>query len=220
MKLEGSAFDPLINSTLPVTSLRASPDVLGSAKIGDWSAMITGRLGYAWGATLIYVKGGAAFVRVETSVLDQCATTAAGCGNWLISTSDSKTVTTGTLGGARPNDLKIVYFRCGCLSSSYGWWTTGAAARRTSHLVLKQSGDLLNWRPRSKGSRTPIAELGEAAACVACRDIGSLRMCFRGVHHGAVSDAAYSICRSSFLACRTSSRTRARSAIASPVRRP
>lgn len=59
----------------------------------------TGRLGYAWGATLIYVKGGAAFVRVETSVLDQCATTAAGCGNWLISTSDSKTVTTGTLGG-------------------------------------------------------------------------------------------------------------------------
>jgi hypothetical protein len=121
---------------------------------------------------------------------------------------------------ARPNDLKIVYFRCGCLSSSYGWWTTGAAARRTSHLVLKQSGDLLNWRPRSKGSRTPIAELGEAAACVAGRDIGSLRMCFRGVHHGAVSDAAYSICRSSFLACRTSSRTRARSAIASPVWRP
>jgi hypothetical protein len=115
---------------------------------------------------------------------------------------------------ARPNDLKIVYFRCGCLSSSYGWWTTGAAARRTSHLVLKQSGDLLNWRPRSRGSRTPIAELGEAGACVACRDIGSLRMCFG---HGAVSDAAYSICRSSFLACRTIPRTRARSAIASPV---
>jgi outer membrane immunogenic protein len=100
MKLEGSAFDPLINSTLPVTSVRGSPDVLGTAKIGDWYGMITGRLGYAWSAyTLIYIKGGAAFVPVQASVLDQCAATAAGCGNWLISTSDSKTITTGTLGG-------------------------------------------------------------------------------------------------------------------------
>jgi outer membrane immunogenic protein len=99
MKLEGSAFDPLINSTLPVTAVRATPDVLGSAKIGDWYAMITGRVGYAWGATLIYIKGGGAFVPFQTSFVDQCAATAAGCGNWLISTSDSKTITYGTLGG-------------------------------------------------------------------------------------------------------------------------
>jgi outer membrane immunogenic protein len=100
MKLEGSAFDPLINSTLSVTAVRGSSDVLGTAKIGDWYGMITGRLGYAWNAyTLIYIKGGAAFVPVQASVLDQCAVTAAGCGNWLVSTSDSKTITTGTLGG-------------------------------------------------------------------------------------------------------------------------
>jgi len=99
MKLEGSAFDPLINPTLPVTAVRANPDVLGSAKIGDWYAMITGRVGYAWGATLIYIKGGGAFVPFQTSFVDQCAVTAAGCGNWLISTSDSKTITYGTLGG-------------------------------------------------------------------------------------------------------------------------
>jgi outer membrane immunogenic protein len=99
MKLEGSAFDPLLNPTLSIASVGGTPDVLGRAKIGDWYGMITGRLGYAWGATLIYVKGGAAFVPVEASVIDQCAVTAAGCGNWLISTSDSKTVTTGTLGG-------------------------------------------------------------------------------------------------------------------------
>jgi outer membrane immunogenic protein len=99
MKLEGSAFDPLINSSLPVTAVRGTPDVLGSAKVGDWYAMITGRLGYAWGSTLIYVKGGAAFIPIQASVLDQCAVTAAGCGNWLISTSDSSTITTGTLGG-------------------------------------------------------------------------------------------------------------------------
>src|SRR5262249_40095864 len=96
MKLEGSAFDPLINSTLPVTAVRATPDVLRHAKVGDWYGMITGRLGYTWGAALIYVKGGAAFVPFQTSVVDQCA--AAGCGNWLISTSDSKTIVTGTLG--------------------------------------------------------------------------------------------------------------------------
>jgi hypothetical protein len=36
--------------------------------------------------------------------------------------------------------------------------------------VLKQSGDLLNWRPKSRRSQTPIAELGQSrAACGACR---------------------------------------------------
>ncbi len=98
MKLEGSAFDPLLSPTLSIATVGGTPDVLGRAKVGDWYAMITGRLGYAWGAALIYVKGGAAFVPVEASVLDQCAVTV-GCGNWLISTSNSKTVTTGTLGG-------------------------------------------------------------------------------------------------------------------------
>jgi outer membrane immunogenic protein len=100
MKLEGSAFDPLISASRSVASFRGTPDVLGSAKVGDWYGMITGRLGYTWGRTLIYVKGGAAFVPVQASVLDQCNTTATGCGNWLTSTSASTdTVTTATLGG-------------------------------------------------------------------------------------------------------------------------
>ena len=50
-------------------------------------------LGYAWDRWLLYVKGSAAFVRTEASVLDACQNTASGCGNWLISTSGSKTVT-------------------------------------------------------------------------------------------------------------------------------
>ena len=95
MKLQGSAFDPLRSTTLSAVT----PDVQGSAKAGDWYGMITGRLGYAWGTTLLYVKGGAAFVPVQASVLDQCTNVAAGCGNWLTSTSVSKTVTTGTVGG-------------------------------------------------------------------------------------------------------------------------
>jgi len=55
---------------------------------------------------------------------------------------------------AHRNALKIARFRCGYLSSFCGRWTTGAAARPTSHLVLKQSGALLNWRPKGRRSQT------------------------------------------------------------------
>jgi outer membrane immunogenic protein len=111
LRLQGSNFDPLVSPVLTVAALRGTPDVLGSAKLGDWYGMVTGRLGYAWGQALIYIKGGAAFVRVNASVIDQCNTVAAGCGNWLIATSDSKTITTATLGGglewALPYNLSI-----------------------------------------------------------------------------------------------------------------
>jgi outer membrane immunogenic protein len=88
MKLEGSAVDP-----------RTSSDVLGSAKIGDWYAMITPRLGYAWDRTLLYVKAGVAFVPVQASVVDSCFSIAAGCNNSVISTAGSHTFTTYTVGG-------------------------------------------------------------------------------------------------------------------------
>jgi outer membrane immunogenic protein len=61
--------------------------------------MVTGRLGYAWDRTLLYVKGGVAFVPTRASVVDVCQNTVAGCGNWLISTAGSNTVTTWTVGG-------------------------------------------------------------------------------------------------------------------------
>jgi outer membrane immunogenic protein len=94
MHLSGQAFDP---ST--IVSTQTTLDVLGSAKVGDWYGMVTGRLGYARDRTLLYVKGGAAFVPTRASVLDACQNTAAGCGNWLISTSGSNTATTWTVGG-------------------------------------------------------------------------------------------------------------------------
>jgi len=94
MHLSGQAFDP---NTIVRT--QTTLDVQGSAKLGDWYGMVTGRLGYAWDRTLLYVKGGAAFVPTQASVVDACQNTAAGCGNWLISTSGSSTVTTWTLGG-------------------------------------------------------------------------------------------------------------------------
>jgi outer membrane immunogenic protein len=99
MRLKGSAFDPLISPTLTVAAFRGTPDVLGSAQAGDWYAMVTGRLGYAFGNVLAYAKGGAAFVPTRASILDNCNNVAAGCGNWIISTAASDTVTTGTIGG-------------------------------------------------------------------------------------------------------------------------
>jgi outer membrane immunogenic protein len=99
LSLKGAAFDPLLAPNLPVTALRTSPDVLGSAKVGDWYGMITGRLGYGWDRALIYVKGGAAFVPVRGSVSDTCLVTAGGCGNWIVSTAAKDTVTTWTVGG-------------------------------------------------------------------------------------------------------------------------
>jgi outer membrane immunogenic protein len=99
LKLEGSAFDPLINPTLTVAAFRGTPDSLGSARIGDWYAMVTGRLGYAFDRVLVYAKGGAAFIPVRAAVVDTCAAVPAGCGNWLISTFVDNTITTWTIGG-------------------------------------------------------------------------------------------------------------------------
>lgn len=100
LKLEGSAFDPLLNPGLPVTAVGGTPDVLGTARVGDWYGMITGRLGYAaWDRVLLYVKGGAAFVPVRASVIDTCNTNATGCGNWITSTAVDDTLTTWTVGG-------------------------------------------------------------------------------------------------------------------------
>lgn len=94
LKLSGQSFDPRT-----IVSTQTTPDVLGSAKVGDWYGMVTGRLGYAFDRVLLYVKGGAAFVPTRASVLDQCQAPGTGCGNWLISTSGSNTASTWTIGG-------------------------------------------------------------------------------------------------------------------------
>jgi outer membrane immunogenic protein len=94
MRLRGNAFDP--NT---IISTQTTLDTLGSAKVGDWYGMATGRLGYAWDRTLLYVKGGVAFVPTKSSVVDTCQNTAIGCGNWLIATSSKDTTATWTVGG-------------------------------------------------------------------------------------------------------------------------
>jgi outer membrane immunogenic protein len=94
-------------------------------------------LGYAFDRVLLYVKGGAAFVRTQASVLDQC--TATGCGNWLISTSGSETVTTWTVGGGvewafAPNwSVKGEYMFIGL--DNHEFQTTGFATTSSGAVV-------------------------------------------------------------------------------------
>ena len=76
MNLSGSAYDPFFATEVSTT------------KVGDWYAMVTGRLGYSWDRAMIYVKGGVAFVDVEQSI--------AGLG---YAASTSNTEATWTVGG-------------------------------------------------------------------------------------------------------------------------
>ncbi|MFD2182891.1 outer membrane protein [Rhodoplanes azumiensis] len=77
LSVEGSAYDPLRGT-----------GYYASSKAGDWYGMITGRLGYSWDRALLYVKGGVAFVDVESTYTIPGAS---------ISLSD--TVATWTVGG-------------------------------------------------------------------------------------------------------------------------
>jgi outer membrane immunogenic protein len=64
LSLQGSAIDP--------NSVGLGSDTVDSTRVGDWYGVIAGRLGVAFGPTLIYVKGGLAFVDVSSSIVDNC----------------------------------------------------------------------------------------------------------------------------------------------------
>jgi outer membrane immunogenic protein len=83
LRLTGSAIDPFDGPAFSLAS---------TTRIGDWYGMVTGRLGYAWDRAMVYVKGGVAFVDVETSVTDPIFNP-----GFVASTSDS--TATWTLGG-------------------------------------------------------------------------------------------------------------------------
>ncbi len=87
MRLKGTAPDPL------------SPafDTVAQSRIGDWYGFAGGRLGYAWDRTLVYAKGGAAFVNAHRGTIDACS--GGGCGPGLISATKDETLTTWAVGG-------------------------------------------------------------------------------------------------------------------------
>jgi outer membrane immunogenic protein len=76
LNLEGSALDPL--------DPRLPQNLTSTTKIGDWYGMITGRLGVTWDRTLLYVKGGVAFVDVENTIADPLP-----AGSGLLATSSN-----------------------------------------------------------------------------------------------------------------------------------
>ena len=76
MKIKGSAVDPY---SIPT---RGS-DTTDATKIGDWYAVIAGRVGYAWDRVLVYGKGGVGFANISSSATDVCNTGA--CGGGLLS---------------------------------------------------------------------------------------------------------------------------------------
>jgi outer membrane immunogenic protein len=52
LKLDGAAFDPFLGPGVTIAAPFV-PDVLGAARVGDWYAMVTGRLGYAFDRWMI-----------------------------------------------------------------------------------------------------------------------------------------------------------------------
>jgi len=88
LRMTGSSPDPL------------SPglDTVSSARIGDWYAVATGRLGWVFAPEwLVYVKGGAAWTDLHASVVDSC--TVFPCGPDTVNANGSKTPTGWTAGG-------------------------------------------------------------------------------------------------------------------------
>jgi outer membrane immunogenic protein len=71
-------------------------DSVNSTRIGDAYGVIAGRIGYAWDRTLIYAKGGVAFVGNSYNFNDTCNTGT--CGGGLLVVSHSDTQTTYALG--------------------------------------------------------------------------------------------------------------------------
>jgi outer membrane immunogenic protein len=88
------------NGSLP---LDFGYDLRFNTKVGDWYGIVAGRLGFAFDRTLIYAKGGAAFVQVKASTTDTCNTgTNQGgfaCDDSSINATGSKNVVTWTVGG-------------------------------------------------------------------------------------------------------------------------
>jgi outer membrane immunogenic protein len=89
LDLKGSAVDP---NSAPFAS-----DTTNTAKIGPWYSLATMRFGFAWDRVLFYMKGGGAFLHLDTSAVDNCVTGA--CGAAVINATGGKTVATWTLGG-------------------------------------------------------------------------------------------------------------------------
>ena len=74
----------------------ALPDSVNSTRIGDAYGVIAGRIGYTWDRTLLYAKGGVAFVGNNYNFNDPCTT--GGCGPATLFLGNSGTQVTWAAG--------------------------------------------------------------------------------------------------------------------------
>ena len=81
IRLHGSVIDP--NSVAIYNS-----DTRDQTRIGDWYGLIAARAGVTFDRTLIYAKGGIAFVDVDARILDNCTT--GGCGAGTLNATGSR----------------------------------------------------------------------------------------------------------------------------------
>ena len=72
-------------------------DTFDSTTVGDWYGVIGPRVGLAAGPALFYAKGGAAFTRVSSSVIDSCTTGT--CGGGTLNATGSNTNVGWAVGG-------------------------------------------------------------------------------------------------------------------------
>jgi outer membrane immunogenic protein len=84
-------------SVVDPNSVALASDTTDSTKIGDWYGVVAGRLGYAVGPWLVYAKGGAAFTKVSSSIIDTCST--APCGPLTINATGSSSPVSAAVGG-------------------------------------------------------------------------------------------------------------------------
>jgi outer membrane immunogenic protein len=77
----------LTRSIINPNSVPYNSDMTDSTKVGDFYGVIAGRLGMTFDRLLVYVKGGAAFLKVTSSIVDTC--NSGSCGTNLINATGS-----------------------------------------------------------------------------------------------------------------------------------
>jgi outer membrane immunogenic protein len=80
----------LNKSVLDINAPIGSANGFDQTTIGDWYAVIAGRLGYAFDRVLVYGKGGVAFVEKDYNYTDACVVAPCGPATLALSNSDTQ----------------------------------------------------------------------------------------------------------------------------------
>jgi outer membrane immunogenic protein len=144
LKLEGSALDP------GTRRLPAPPDTRAHAKIGDdWYAVLAGRVGFAWDRALIYAKGGAAFLDVNTSVIDNCFI-GPRCGPATVNAHGSHSDVTWAIGGG----IEWAFAHNWTVKAEYLYLDTNETVRTCGPGGAAGAGSTFCWDTHVKGTHT------------------------------------------------------------------